>query len=95
MVVAEFTITPVVGGELTPFINAAVDEVKKSGLKYEVDAMGTTVEGDLDRIVEVVRNAHQAVKNMGAKRVLTEIRIDDKSPSITMEEEVAAYRGSV
>lgn len=95
MVVVEFSITPVVGDELSPYVDAAVEEVKKSGLKYEVDAMGTTVEGDLDQILDVVKKAHQAVKQKGADRVLTEIKIDDRTEGVTIDEEVRSYRASV
>lgn len=94
MAVAEFSIIPITDEQLTPFINAAVDVVKKSGLKYEVDAMSTTVEGDLNQILQVVQKAHMAVKSMGADRVLTEIRIDDRV-GVTLEEEVKEYRASV
>lgn len=95
MAIAEFSITPVVGEELSPFIDAAVDVVKKSGLKYEVDALGTTIEGELTQILNVVAMAHQAVKAKGADRVLTEIRIDDRVGSLTIEKEVETYRASV
>ena len=95
MVVAEFSVTPVVGDELRPYVDAAVDEVKKSGLKYEVEAMGTTLEGQLDEILRVVVKAHNAVKAMGAGRVLTEIKIDDRTPEVTIEQEVEGYRASV
>lgn len=95
MIIAELTITPIVGTELTPYIDAAVNEIKKSGLKYEVDAMGTTIEGDFDKVFEVIKNAHSAVKAVGADRVLTEIRIDDRRPGVSIKEEVEAYRASV
>lgn len=95
MVVVEFSITPLVETELRPFVDAAVDEVKKSGLKYEVEAMGTTVEGDLEKVMDVVQRAHMAVKRMGADRVLTEIRIDDRTAGITMQEELEGYRASI
>lgn len=95
MVVVEFSITPLNAEQLTPFIDAAVNEIKKSGLKYEVDAMGTTVEGELDECMNVVMKAHKAVKDKGADRVLTEIRIDDRMPGVTIEEEVKEYRTSV
>lgn len=95
MAVAEFSVTPVVGEELRPYVDAAVEEVKKAGLKYEVDAMSTTIEGDLDQIFEVVKKAHNAVKQKGADRVLTELRIDDRVEAVTIEEEVKGYRASV
>jgi uncharacterized protein (TIGR00106 family) len=93
MVVAELTVTPLVEGDIKPFIDVAVDEIKKSGVKYEVDALGTTLEGDLDTILRVARQAHLAVKNKGAERVLTELRIDEKADvAVTIEREVNAYR---
>ena len=95
MVVAEITITPVVGDELTPYIDAAIDEVRKSGLNYEVEAMGTTVEGELDQVLDVVKNAHEAVRHKGANRVLTEVRIDDRVGGLTIREEIQDYRASV
>jgi uncharacterized protein (TIGR00106 family) len=95
MIVAEFSVTPVTGEDLRPYVDAAVDEVKKSGLKYEVEAMGTTIEGEIDQVFEVVRRAHNAVKSKGADRVLTEIRIDDRRTGVTISQELEGYRASV
>lgn len=95
MLVAEFSITPVTGDDLTPFIDAAIEIVEKSGLKYEVEALGTTLEGELDQVLDVIKQAHQAVMNLGAGRVLTEIRIDHKATGVTIEEEVERYRAYV
>ncbi|MDO8682797.1 MAG: MTH1187 family thiamine-binding protein [Armatimonadota bacterium] len=92
MVVAEVSITPLVEGELKPYIDAAVEEIKKSGVKYEVDALGTTLEGDLDTVLEVAKHAHEAVRRKGAERVMTEIRIDEKAGGATINEELEGYR---
>jgi uncharacterized protein (TIGR00106 family) len=93
MVVAELTVTPLVEGDIKPFVDVAVDEIKKSGVKYEVDALGTTLEGDLDTVFRVARQAHQAVKNKGAERVMTELRIDEKADGgVTIERETRGYR---
>lgn len=81
---------------MRPFVDAAVEEFRKSGLKYEVEAMGTTVEGELDQIFDAMKKAHNAVKQKGAHRVMTEIRIDDKSgEELTIERQVEGYRASV
>lgn len=95
MVVAEFSVTPVVGENLRPYVDAAIDVVKKSGLNYEVDAMSTTIEGELDRVLDVIKAAHRAVMGVGAGRVLTEIRIDDRETGVTMDEELEGYRASL
>jgi uncharacterized protein (TIGR00106 family) len=95
MVVAEFSVTPVIGENLRPYVDAAIEVVKKSGLNYEVDAMSTTVEGELDQVLDVVKKAHRAVMGMGAGRVLTEIRIDEREIGVSMEEELEGYRAAI
>lgn len=91
-VVAELSITPMVEGEMKPFVDAALEEIKKSGLKYEVDAMGTTIEGELDDVLDTVKRAHEAVRRTGIHRFFTDLRIDEKMQGATIEEEVEAYR---
>ncbi|MBI2841833.1 MAG: MTH1187 family thiamine-binding protein [Armatimonadetes bacterium] len=91
-VVAELSVTPMVEGEMRPYVDAAVDEVKRSGLKYEVDAMGTTIEGEFDQVIDAAKRAHQAVRRKGVHRVITELRIDDKEDGATMSEELEGYR---
>ncbi|MDO8588208.1 MAG: MTH1187 family thiamine-binding protein [Armatimonadota bacterium] len=93
MVVAELTVTPLVEGQIKPFIDAAIDEVRKSGVKYEVDALGTTLEGDLDTVLRVAKQAHEAVRRKGAARVMTELRIDEKADGgVSIEQELEGYR---
>lgn len=92
MVVAEFSVTPVGEEEMRPYVDTAVEQIKQSGLKYEVDALSTTMEGDLDQIFEVVKKAHAAVRQKGVGRVITELRIDDKEEGVSIEDEVEGYR---
>lgn len=92
MVVAEFSVTPVGDEEMRPYVDAAVEEIKRAGLKYEVDALSTTIEGELDEIFEVAKKAHTAVRQKGVGRVITELKIDDKADGISIEDEVEGYR---
>ena len=91
-VLAEFSVTPVVSGPIKPFIDMAVQEIERSGLKHEVGPVGTTVEGNLDNVLDAIKHAHQAVLDLGAERVVTEIRIDEKKGGLSMAEEVEGYR---
>ncbi|MHB8793496.1 MAG: MTH1187 family thiamine-binding protein [Thermoleophilia bacterium] len=92
MVVAEFTIIPIVEGSLRPYVKKAVAEVEKSGLKYEVGAMGTTIEGTLEEVFEVVKSAHRSVLAGGAGRVVTSIKIDDRGNGLTIEGKLEGFR---
>lgn len=50
----------------------------ESGLKHQLTAMGTIVEGDLDAILPVLRRMHEQPFADGAARVSTLIKIDDR-----------------
>ena len=80
MPLAFVTIVPL--GTTTPSVSkyvAGVERVlRESGLKHELTAMGTIIEGDLDAILAVIKKMHEQPFLDGVKRVSTSIRIDDR-----------------
>ncbi len=76
---AELEIIPI--GTATPSVSAMLADVAKlidqSGLDYRVGPMGTVVEGDWDRVMQLAKQCHQAVLSSNS-RVMTTIRIDDR-----------------
>ena len=81
MTIAEISIIPL--GTKTPsvskYVAAAIKTLQQEkAIKYEITAMGTIVEGDLDDILTVVRKMHEAVLNKGALRIITTIKIDER-----------------
>lgn len=96
MAVAEISIIPVGTGSpsVSRFVAEAVKAVRKEpDVKYELTAMGTILEGDIDRLLAVARKMHQAVLDAGAMRVVTTIKIDHRldKPS-SMAGKVAAVK---
>ena len=62
MIVA-FSVTPLgVGEEVAEAVAAAVRVVRASGLPNHTDAMFTSIEGEWDEVMEVVKQAVEAVK---------------------------------
>ncbi|MGA7688788.1 MAG: thiamine-binding protein [Jiangellales bacterium] len=55
-------------------IEAAIGVVARSGLRYEVGALGTTVEGPADDVWTVLRAAHEATIAAGAESVVSVIK---------------------
>ncbi len=82
MAIVEFSIVPLGTGSTS--LSAYVADCEKvlreesAGLHYELTAMGTIVEGDLDRILAVIRRMHEVPFARGALRVSTSIKIDDR-----------------
>lgn len=60
----------------TPYkhIEAAIGVIQGSGLKYEVEALGTTIEGSPDELWRVMREVHEACLAAGALSVVTVIK---------------------
>ena len=81
MVVAEVAIEPIGTGSpsIGDFVTACVELLtKEKDLKFDVTAMGTIVEGDRKKVFGVVERMHEKCLQMGAKRVLTELRMDER-----------------
>lgn len=91
MVVAEVTIIPLVAESIRPYIQMAVAALEESGLRYEVGAMGTAIEGELDEVLEAIKGAHRRVLEAGAGRVLTEIRIDERKGGLTIDGKLRGF----
>jgi uncharacterized protein (TIGR00106 family) len=76
--VIEFSVVPVGRGEeLAGSVARILDIIDRSGLPYQLTAMGTLVEGDWDEVVGLIRRCHEAMRGESG-RVLTHIAIDDR-----------------
>ena len=81
MAIAEVSVVPL--GTETPSVSKYVARAVKilqqeKDVKYEITPMGTIIEGDLDKILAVVRKMHEGTFGEGVARVLTTVKIDDR-----------------
>lgn len=75
---AEFSISPVgVGPSVGKWVARCLDIVDRSGLPYRLGSMGTTVEGNLDEVLDLIKRCHRAVLE-DVERVSVLIKIDDR-----------------
>ncbi len=96
-VIAEIKITPLgtATTSLSRYIAACIDIVKQApDISYQLTAMGTIIQGPLERVLELAQKMHEVPFTMGAKRVATTISIDDRrDKAATIESKVkAVYR---
>lgn len=77
-------------------IYSLVDEVialiHSTGLSYVVGPMETTVEGDLNTLLSIVKEAQYICTRAGVKRVISVIKLDYKPDGVTIDEKIAKYR---
>ena len=55
------------GGSVHDAVAAAVRVVRESGLPHETDAMFTTIEGEWDEVMDVVKRATEVVGDYGPR----------------------------
>ncbi|HHT70415.1 MAG: thiamine-binding protein [bacterium] len=75
-----------------PVVDKVIELIADSGVKYEVGAMETTMEGEYDRLMDLVKQAQELCIREGAARVVSVVKIDYKPTGVTMAEKVARYR---
>jgi uncharacterized protein (TIGR00106 family) len=93
MIVAEVSVSVLgEGSSIGRFVKAAVEALKKSGLKTLPGPNSTSIEApSIDAILNAVRDAHMAVVDAGGKRVVTTVKIDDRRDKpATMETKLKA-----
>lgn len=84
-VIAEIQVAPTPAG--TPddphaHVEAAIAVIQASGLRYEVGALGTTLEGDADEVWATLRAAHEAMLAAGATSGLSHLKVASVSRSM-------------
>ena len=80
MIISQLSIAPVgKGTSLSKFVKIVIHTLEKNKIKFKTNDMATVIETeDLETLFNVVKDAHNAVLNSGAKRVITELKIDDR-----------------
>jgi uncharacterized protein YqgV (UPF0045/DUF77 family) len=85
-------VLPVVEEEMIyPVVDKVIDYIKSTGVKYFVSPMETTMEGDIDILLNIVKKAQDICVKEGAKRVVSIVKIDYKPDGVTIDEKMNKY----
>ncbi len=80
-VIAEIAVCPLGTGspDVGAYVKRCVDTIRNAqDIKYEINSMGTTIEGPLTRIMQIFLEINEIPFGLGAKRVYSVIKIDDR-----------------
>ncbi len=80
MILAQLSVYPLgEGTSLSRFVKEGIKVIKESGFKYEIGGMSTAVEvPDLDSLFSLVKRMHQAHLQAGARRIVIDLKVDDR-----------------
>lgn len=80
-VIAEVSFSPIGTGtpSLSPYVTAALAVLADHPeVRYELNPMGTVLEGERDDIINVIEEMNEAIFAAGALRVGTTLKIDER-----------------
>lgn len=99
MALVEVRITPIGtrNSSITRYVARAVDAIKEEkDVKYQITATGTIMEGNLDKMIGMVRKMHDSVFDGEVNRVLTTIEIDDRrDKTVSLESSVKSVEAEL
>lgn len=79
--------------DLYRVVDAVIALIARSGLRHEVGAFETTIEGPLPRLLELVGASHALCHELGCGRVMSVVKIDTAAQrDVGFEEKTAKYR---
>ena len=93
-VMIDLCVLPIgVGVSLSEYIVECQRVIKAAGLKSELHAYGTVIEGEWDEVFAVVKACHEAVHAKGAPRITTTIKVGTRvDRAQTIEDKVASVK---
>ncbi|GIO37979.1 hypothetical protein J41TS12_28400 [Paenibacillus antibioticophila] len=81
------------GEDSIPYVDRAIEVIQSSGVKYQVNALETTMEGDLDELLEIVKKMNVAVAEFGSNSIISQVKIVyNPEKGVSMDKLVEKYR---
>jgi uncharacterized protein YqgV (UPF0045/DUF77 family) len=85
-------VIPINTPDAYPLIDAAIQAIRDSGVRHEVQPFSTVMEGELERLLEIVAAAKNAALEAGAEELLLNIQIHlKKEGSVSLEEKTQKW----
>lgn len=73
-------------------VDKVINLIQASGLPHVVGPLETTIEGDLDTLLDLVKNAQEVCVEAGANRIVSVVKIDYSPDGVTIDEKIGKYR---
>jgi len=79
-VIVDFCVIPLgVELSLSPYIAECQRILEDAGLKHELHAYGTNIEGEWDTVMDAIKRCHYRIHEMGAPRISTTLKLGTRT----------------
>jgi uncharacterized protein (TIGR00106 family) len=93
-VIIDLCVIPLgVGLSVSKYVAVCHEIIREAGLKSELHAYGTNIEGEWDAVFDVVKQCHEKIHAMGAPRITTTIKAGTRTDrNQTMADKVESVK---
>ena len=79
-VIVDLCVVPIgIGVSVSEYVAACHRVLEEAGLKIQLHAYGTNIEGDWDAVFAAIEKCHLVVHEMGAPRIMTTIKLGTRN----------------
>jgi uncharacterized protein YqgV (UPF0045/DUF77 family) len=79
------------GEDKIPYIDRAISIIKESGVKYLVGPLETTMEGELNELLGILKKMNEAMLEMGCPSVLSQVKLLAGGPLASIDKLLEKY----
>ena len=96
-VILDLCVVPLgVGVSLSKYVAACEKVLSEAGVKTQLHAYGTNIEGEWDVVMGAVRRCHETLHAMGVPRISTTIKLGTRTDRAqTMEDKVRSVQDKI
>lgn len=80
------------GEDTIPYVDEAIKVIASSNVKYQVNPLETTMEGDLPELLSIVEKMNERMVELGCPSVISQIKILYKPDGASMDQLTEKYR---
>ncbi|GAE95010.1 hypothetical protein JCM21714_4213 [Gracilibacillus boraciitolerans JCM 21714] len=80
------------GEDSIPFVDEAIKVIESSGVKYQVNPLETTMEGELSHLLAIIEKMNQRMHDLDCPSVISQVKIYSRADQqASMHELTAKY----
>ncbi len=80
------------GDDVIPLVDAAISVIDASGVKYQVNPLETTMEGELSELLSIIEKMNEKMIELGCPGVLSQVKISYNPNGVSMDKLTEKYR---
>lgn len=80
------------GEDYIPYIDEAISMIIHSGVKYQVNPLETTMEGELTELLSIVEKINNRLVELGCPSVISQIKVFFNPKGASMDKLTEKYR---